>query len=146
MYVLIVEDDALMGEGIQTGLNALGTQAEWVTNAGGAETVLPTASFDAVILDLGLPDEDGLQLLSRWWERGDIVLVLILTARDAVPDRVSGLQAGADDYMSKPFDLTELAARLHSLSRRAAGRATQVLQHGHLRFDPATLVAISQVG
>ena len=139
MYVLIVEDDALMGEGIQAGLTALGIQAEWVMNAGGAETAMATASFDAVILDLGLPDEDGMHLLNRWRERGNNLPVLILTARDAVPDRVSGLQAGADDYMSKPFDLTELAARLHSLSRRAAGRATQTIQHGSLQFDPSTL-------
>lgn len=128
-----------MGEGIQTGLTALGIQAEWVEGASAAETAMTTVSFDAVVLDLGLPDEDGMQLLSRWRERGNNLPVLILTARDAIPDRVSGLQAGADDYMSKPFDLTELAARLHSLIRRAAGRATQIIQHGSLQFDPGTL-------
>lgn len=128
-----------MGEGIQTGLTALGIQAEWVESASAAETAMTTVSFDAVVLDLGLPDEDGMQLLSRWRERGNNLPVLILTARDAIPDRVSGLQAGADDYMSKPFDLTELAARLHSLIRRAAGRATQIIQHGSLQFDPGTL-------
>ena len=139
MYVLIVEDDALMGEGIQAGLNALGIQAEWVRNARDTETAMTTASFDVVVLDLGLPDEDGMQLLRRWRQRGDNLPVLILTARDAVPDRVSGLQAGADDYLSKPFDLTELAARLHSLVRRAAGRTTQTIQHGDLHFNPQTL-------
>lgn len=139
MYVLIVEDDALMGEGIQAGLNALGIQAEWVMSARDAETAMTTASFDVVVLDLGLPDEDGMQLLRRWRDRGDTLPVLILTARDAVPDRVSGLQAGADDYLSKPFDLTELAARLHSLVRRSAGRATQIIQHGDLQFNPQTL-------
>lgn len=139
MYVLIVEDDALMGEGIQAGLNALGIQAEWVMSARDAETAMTTASFDVVVLDLGLPDADGMQLLRRWRERGDSLPVLILTARDAVPDRVSGLQAGADDYLSKPFDLTELAARLHSLVRRSAGRATHTIQHGDLQFNPQTL-------
>lgn len=139
MHILIVEDDELVGDGIKTGLEALGQAAEWVQTASAAKTVLSCVQVDAVVLDLGLPDQDGLQLLSRWRRDGVDLPVLILTARDAVPERVKGLEAGADDYLTKPFDLTELVARLHSLVRRVAGRSTNHITYGPLEFSPSTL-------
>src|SRR5690606_4521308 len=102
-----------------------------------AEAMLHAACFDVLILDLGLPDEDGLALLQRLRRQGLNLPVLILSARDAVAERVAGLQAGADDYLLKPFDLRELAARLHSLLRRAAGRCVNLIEHGRLRYDPS---------
>ncbi len=103
--------------------------------------MLQAAQFDVMILDLGLPDEDGLKLLRRLRQQGETLPVLVLTARDAVTDRVDGLQAGADDYLLKPFDLRELAARLHTLLRRVAGRAVNVIEHGPLRYDPSSCEA-----
>lgn len=139
MHVLIVEDDDLVGDGLKAGLESLGMTADWVRTAAAAESAQALARFDAVVLDLGLPDRDGMALLEHWRRKGRDIPVLVLTARDAVPDRVAGLQAGADDYLAKPFDLGELAARLHSLLRRASGRATNLIEYGPLRFDPATL-------
>src|SRR5690554_8112132 len=110
MHVLIVEDDELVGDGIKTGLEALGQTPDWVRSAAAADTAVEMVDFDVVVLDLGLPDEDGMALLQRWRRRSVDVPILILTARDAVPDRVAGLAAGADDYLTKPFDLRELAA------------------------------------
>ncbi|MCW8194742.1 response regulator [Proteobacteria bacterium 005FR1] len=138
MHTLIIEDDDLLGDGIKTGLEALGQTCDWVKSAGAAEAALKLTDFDVVVLDLGLPDRDGLQMLRDWRRQGRHVPVLILTARDAVPDRVQGLHAGADDYLTKPFDLSELAARLHSLVRRAAGRSRNVVEYGPLRFDPVS--------
>lgn len=142
MYVLIVEDDDLVGEGIQSGLDLLGHRADWVRDARGAEVALSAANFDAVVLDLSLPDADGMDLLNRWRKAGRDTPVLILTARAAVPDRVAGLESGADDYLTKPFDLNELVARLHSLLRRAGGRITNVIDYGPLRLDLSTLQVI----
>lgn len=139
MHVLIVEDDELVGDGIKTGLEALGQTPDWVRSAAAADTAVEMVDFDVVVLDLGLPDEDGMALLQRWRRRSVDVPILILTARDAVPDRVAGLAAGADDYLTKPFDLSELAARLHSLHRRAGGRSTNLIRYGNLAFDPLTL-------
>ncbi len=139
MHVLIVEDDDLVGDGLKAGLEALGQTTDWVRTAATADTALELAHFDVVVLDLGLPDQDGMALLERWRRQGREIPVLILTARDAVPDRVAGLEAGADDYLAKPFDLSELVARLHSLVRRASGRAINLIQYGPLRFDPAKL-------
>lgn len=136
MHVLIVEDDELVGDGLKRGLEALGQTADWVTTAAAADSALAMVAFDVVVLDLGLPDSDGLSLLQRWRRQGIDVPVLVLTARDAVPERVQGLNAGADDYLTKPFDLEELAARLHSLTRRAGGRASNVMRYGSLAFDP----------
>lgn len=136
MHVLIVEDDELVGDGLKRGLEALGQTADWVTTAAAADSALAMVAFDVVVLDLGLPDSDGLSLLQRWRRQGIDVPVLVLTARDAVPERVQGLNAGADDYLTKPFDLEELAARLHSLTRRAGGRASNVMRYGSLVFDP----------
>ncbi|WP_341938742.1 response regulator [Marinimicrobium sp. C2-29] len=139
MHILIVEDDRLVGDGLQCGLEALGQTADWVQSAGAAESALDLAAFDAVVLDLGLPDEDGLTALGRWRRQGKDVPVLVLTARDAVPERIQGLNKGADDYLTKPFDLEELVARLHSLVRRASGRSSNVMRYGALVFDPTTL-------
>lgn len=135
MRVLLVEDDDLIAHGIQAGLRAHGLTVEGVATAAQAEAALSVAHCDVVILDLGLPDEDGMSLLQRLRASGMALPVLVLTARDAVEDRVAGLRAGADDYLLKPFDLDELVARLHALLRRAAGRSVDVIEHGPLRLD-----------
>lgn len=136
MRVLLVEDDDLIAHGIQTGLRARGLTVDGVKTAAQAEATLSAVYCDVVILDLGLPDEDGMSLLRRLRAGGMALPVLVLTARDAVEDRVAGLRAGADDYLLKPFDLDELVARLHALLRRAAGRSVDVIEHGPLRLDP----------
>ncbi|WNW13234.1 response regulator [Pseudomonas sp. DTU_2021_1001937_2_SI_NGA_ILE_001] len=138
MRVLLCEDDALIAIGITEGLRLQSLIVDHVETAAAAWGLLTTTAFDVLILDLGLPDEDGLQLLSRMRREGHDLPVLILTARDSVNDRVLGLQVGGDDYLLKPFDLRELAARLHTLVRRAAGRAANVIEHGALRFDPVS--------
>lgn len=137
MRVLLVEDDDLIAHGIEAGLRACGLTVDGVKTAAQAEAALSTANCDVVILDLGLPDEDGMSLLQRLRAGGMALPVLVLTARDAVEDRVAGLRAGADDYLLKPFDLDELVARLHALLRRAAGRSVDVIEHGPLRLDAA---------
>ncbi len=138
MRVLLVEDDESIAHGIVAGLRAHGLTADQVSSAAQAEAALATSHCDVIILDLGLPDEDGMSLLHRLRAAGMALPVLILTARDAVEDRVAGLRAGADDYLLKPFDLNELVARLHALLRRAAGRSVDVIERGPLRLDPAS--------
>lgn len=140
MRLLLVEDDSLLGDGLKAGLEQLGYVAEWVRDGDAALALLAmpaTEPFAAVVLDLGLPKRDGLSVLRALRARGDTTPVLVLTARDTVPDRVSGLDAGADDYLVKPFDLDEVGARLRALIRRATGRANPVIQHGDLVMDPA---------
>jgi two-component system OmpR family response regulator/two-component system response regulator QseB len=137
MRVLLVEDDALLGDGIQAGLRQAGFAVDWIRDGIAGELALSTERYAAVILDLGLPRLGGLELLRRQRSAGNLVPVLILTARDAIGDRVSGLDSGADDYLVKPFDLDELAARLRALIRRARGEATALLQVGELLLDPA---------
>ena len=141
MHVLLCEDDDLIAAGICAGLTAQGLTVDRVGDAGSARALLQAARFDVMVLDLGLPDEDGLKLLKRLRQQGEDLPVLVLTARDAVTDRVDGLQAGADDYLLKPFDLRELAARLHTLQRRAAGRAVNVISHGPLEYDASNCQA-----
>lgn len=136
MRVLLVEDNELIALGIVAGLRAHGLTVDAVGSAAQAEAALATLDADLMILDLGLPDEDGMRLLARLRARGEALPVLVLTARDAVEDRVAGLRAGADDYLLKPFDLDELVARLHALRRRAAGRCVDVIEDGPLRLDP----------
>lgn len=141
MHVLLCEDDDLIASGIGAGLGAQGLTVDRVATASAARALLQAARFDVMVLDLGLPDEDGLKLLQRLRQQGETLPVLILTARDAITDRVAGLQAGGDDYLLKPFDLRELAARLHTLVRRAAGRVVNVVEHGPLRYDPSSCMA-----
>jgi two-component system, OmpR family, response regulator QseB len=136
--LLLVEDDTMIGEAIRTGLKREGFAVDWVHEAGAAERVLRSEPFELLLLDLGLPGADGLQLLKRLRARGETLPVLIITARDAVSDRVQGLDAGADDYLIKPFDLDELAARIRALLRRKSGRAATVLEHLGVVLDPAT--------
>ncbi|OHX11192.1 DNA-binding response regulator [Chromobacterium sphagni] len=137
MRILLVEDNELIALGILAGLRAHGFVADGVGTAAQAEAALATLDADAMILDLGLPDEDGMRLLARLRAAGCALPILVLTARDAVADRVAGLQAGADDYLLKPFDLAELAARLRALGRRAGGRGVDAMEDGPLRLDPA---------
>ena len=141
MRVLIVEDDRLLGDGMASGLRSSGFVVDWVHDAGAAERAVEAAPYDAVILDLGLPGRDGLSLLGQWQARRLTTPVLILTARDALPSRVGGLDAGADDYLVKPVALEELAARLRAVARRARGRPETVWRHGPLDYRPAERTA-----
>ena len=138
MRVLLVEDDRMIGQAVQTALRQDGYAVDWVRNAESADTALATAGFDLVLLDLGLPGRDGVALLRAMRGRRDTTPVLIVTARDDVHDRVGGLDAGADDYLVKPFDLDELGARMRALLRRSAGRGEAVFEHRGVRVDPAT--------
>ncbi len=138
MRVLLIEDDELIASGVLAGLRAHGLAADHVATAAAAQTTLALVHCDVVILGLGLPDEDGISLLKRLRAGGMALPVLILTARDAIDDRVTGLRCGADDYLLKPFDLSELVARLHALVRRSAGRSVEVIEFGQLRVNPAS--------
>jgi len=138
MRVLLVEDDAMIGEAVIAGLSADGYAVDWVRDGRAAELSIGTHSYSLVLLDLGLPSLDGLSVLKRIRARKLDVPVLILTARDTVADRISGLDAGADDYLVKPFDLHELSARVRALLRRAAGRSEPLIEHGDLTLNPAT--------
>lgn len=140
MHVLLIEDDELVASGILAGLRLSSITADHAGTASAASVALATSEFDVAILDLGLPDEDGMALLRRWRGAGKDLPILILTARDEVHDRVAGLSAGADDYLLKPFDLAELVARLQALHRRAGGRSVNLIAHGSLCFEPATCV------
>src|SRR5512139_3109958 len=137
MRVLVVEDDALLGDAIQAGLRQQGFVADWVRDGVAADLALEGGTHDAVVLDIGLPRRTGLEVLARLRGRRSKVPVLILTARDTVEDRIAGLDAGADDYLVKPFDMGELAARLRALARRAAGSAAPRLAAGSVALDPA---------
>jgi two-component system response regulator QseB len=138
MRLLLVEDDAMIGEGVRKGLRQAGFTVDWVRDGRAAELSLAAESFDLMLLDLGLPKVDGLDVLRRIREQRKRLPVLIMTARDAVPDRVRGLNIGADDYLVKPFDLDELTARVHALLRRHSGRAEPVIEHGALTLNPVT--------
>ncbi|MCE1185925.1 response regulator [Zoogloea sp.] len=137
MRILLVEDDRLLGDGLQMGLRTSGFVVDWVRDGDAALAALASESFAAVLLDLGLPRQDGMSVLARVRAAGNAVPVLILTARDQVADKVRCLDLGADDYVIKPFDLDELAARLRALVRRSQGRAVACLVHGDLVLDPA---------
>jgi len=138
MRVLVVEDDPMIGEAVVAGLAADGYAVDWVRDGRAADLSLDTHAYSLVLLDLGLPRRDGIDTLKSLRARQVDVPVLIITARDTVADRIAGLDAGADDYLVKPFDLHELSARVRALLRRAAGRAQPVLTHGALSLNPAT--------
>jgi two-component system OmpR family response regulator/two-component system response regulator QseB len=137
MRILVVEDDALLGDAIQSGLRELGNAVDWVQDGEAASRALEVETYSAVVLDLGLPRLSGLDLLRRLRTRPDPVPVLILTARDTVDERIRGLDAGADDYLVKPFDMGELAARLRAIARRATGHVAPVLKLAGVELDPA---------
>jgi two-component system response regulator QseB len=138
MRILLAEDDPMIGASVGRGLRQDGFVVDWVEDGRAAEAALGERVHDAIVLDLGLPRRTGLEVLGAMRRGGDTRPVLILTARDAVADRVAGLDAGADDYLVKPFDLDELSARLRALLRRGTGRAEPVLAHGELELYPAT--------
>jgi two-component system, OmpR family, response regulator len=138
MRLLLVEDDEMIAAAMQDGLRQAGYTVDWARDGREAELGLADTSYDLLLLDLGLPRKSGLDVLRSVRARSDPIPVLIVTARDAVSDRVEGLDAGADDYLVKPFDLDELAARVRALLRRRTGRAEPLLRHGGLSLNPAT--------
>ena len=138
MRLLLVEDDPMIGASVQRGLRQDGHTVDWVRDGAAADLAVAAGVHELILLDLGLPGKSGLEWLAQWRARGVTLPVLILTARDAVADRVRGLDAGADDYLVKPFSLEELAARLRALGRRQGGRAAPRLELGPLSLDPAT--------
>jgi two-component system response regulator QseB len=138
MRVLIVEDDAMIARGLQTGLRQGGFAVDWVADGAAASAALKASTFDLVLLDLGLPKRDGQAVLRELRAGGNATPVIVLTARDETQHRISGLNAGADDYIVKPFDLDEVIARMRSVLRRSAGRAEPTIQHGDLHVDPTT--------
>ena len=137
MRILLVEDDALLGDGICVGLTQAGFTVDWVRDGKAGLAAVSAGWHELIILDLGLPGISGQELLSSLRKDGHDIPVLILTARDTVDQRIAGLDAGADDYMTKPFDLDELSARLRALLRRRSGRAAPLLTHGDIVLDPA---------
>jgi two-component system response regulator QseB len=136
MRVLLVEDDAMIAQGLQTALRQNGFAVDWMRDGKSAAAALQASVFDVVLLDLGLPHRDGIEVLRELRTRGDATPVIILTARDEIQHRIAGLDAGADDYIVKPFDLDELTARMRSVLRRAVGRGDPSIRHGELRLDP----------
>jgi len=136
--LLVIEDDPLLGDALAAGLRQLGHRVDWFADGATADAALAGAAYDAVTLDLGLPGTDGMTWLERWRKSGRTEPILILTARDAVAQRIAGLDAGADDYLVKPISIDELAARLRAIGRRTAGRAQAQWRHGALAYDPAT--------
>ncbi len=138
MRLLLVEDDLMIGETVRDVLRAENFAVDWVRDGSAADSVLATEQFDLVLLDLGLPRLDGVEVLRRLRARRNATPVLIVTARDAVQDRVAGLDAGADDYVLKPYDLDELLARIRALIRRSKGQADSVREIHGLRLNPIT--------
>ena len=138
MRVLLVEDDEMIGQGLHTALRQSSFAVDWMRDGKSAGAALQSSHFDLVLLDLGLPHRDGLDVLRELRKRGNSTPVIILTARDEIQHRIAGLDAGADDYIVKPFDLDEVTARMRSVLRRAAGRGDPGIQHGDLRLDPVT--------
>ena len=141
MRILLVEDDLSLGEGIRTALRRGAFAVDWVQDGASGLLALRGGGFDLVVLDLGLPRMDGIEVIRQLRAAGDAVPVLVLSARERPADRTLGLDVGADDYLGKPFDTAELLARVRALIRRSAGRANPSLEAGPLRLDPATLAA-----
>ena len=144
MRILLVEDDELLGAGIRDTLERALHAVEWMRDGVLALAALQRGGFDAAILDLGLPGLDGLEVLRRSRAAGNSVPVLVLSARDAAGQRVAGLDAGADDYLVKPFDVEELLARVRALQRRLRGAAVNLLQHGPLQLDPVSFSVVHE--
>jgi DNA-binding response OmpR family regulator len=137
MRILLVEDDPLIGSGLRLGLRRNGFAVDWVQDGNAAALALHTTGYELVLLDLGLPDQNGMTLLASLRQRKDAPPVIIITARDAIRDRVAGLDGGADDYLVKPFALEELLARIRVASRRQTGHMQTTLAAGALRLDPS---------
>ena len=145
MRLLLVEDDLMIGETLLDVLRAEGFAVDWVKDGEMADTALRSEHYDLVLLDLGLPKRDGLEVLRALRARKEVTPVLVATARDAVPERIAGLDAGADDYVLKPYDIDELLARIRALVRRSLGRADSAMEYQGLRLDPVTREATRQV-
>lgn len=139
MRLLLVEDDALLGNGIEAGLKQSGFTVDWAKDGRDAQLALETTDYELVVLDLGLPRVTGMELLQQLRRKGSDLPVLVLTARDTVRDRVAGLEAGADDYLVKPFALAELVARIRALLRRAHGRSVSTIRYGDMVLSPENL-------
>lgn len=137
MRILLVEDDELLGDGIEAGLKQAGYAVDWVRDGMAGELALANEHYDAAVLDINLPRQSGLDVLKKRRAQHDATPILLLTARDGVHDRVTGLDSGADDYLIKPFALAELTARLRALTRRGSGRSNPTIVHGTLTLDPA---------
>lgn len=137
MRLLLIEDDAMIGKAMRQGLAQAGFAVDWATDGRAAELALANGVYDLAILDLGLPRQDGMAILAALRSAGNSMPVLIASARDTVPDRIRGLNAGADDYVLKPFDMDELVARVRALLRRRAGSGVPALRCGALVLDPA---------
>lgn len=137
MRILLVEDDELLGDATRTGLSQYGYTVDWLKDGESAKLALKNESFDLVVLDLGLPKLSGLGLLRYARSAGNATPVIILTARETIEDRVKGLDAGADDYLTKPFEMDELTARVRALIRRSSGRADSTIQYRNVELDPA---------
>ena len=141
MRILVVEDDPVLSNGLKVGLGLTGATVDQVATCADALVALTSSRFDAIVLDLMLPDGSGLDVLKKMRADKDQTPVLLLTAMDETSDRIAGLDSGADDYMGKPFDLDELAARIRAIARRGAGRARAVMVAGHVELDPSSLNA-----
>ena len=139
MRLLLVEDDPILGDGVAAGLKQAGFTVDWTRDGRSAQLALETADYELIVLDLGLPRVDGMELLRALRARGSQLPVLVLTARDTVQDRVAGLEAGADDYLVKPFALAELVARIRALHRRAHGRSIDAIRYRDLILVPDSL-------
>jgi two-component system, OmpR family, response regulator QseB len=138
MRLLLVEDDEILGDGLAVGLKMEGYAVDWLTNGKLADEALKMNCYELIVLDLNLPDMDGLSILRALRARKDETPVLVLTAKDTVPDRVEGLDSGADDFVIKPFELDEVCARLRALARRNEGRSTPTVEHKGIELDPAS--------
>lgn len=141
MRILLVEDDRMIGEAVATALRDAAYAVDWVRDGASANHVLEAREHQGVLLDLGLPGRDGLEVLRRLRQSGNRIPVIVITARDEVEDRIKGLDLGADDYVVKPFDVNELLARLRAVVRRQGGQADPVLSNGIVNLDPATRTA-----
>lgn len=137
MRLLLVEDDELLGDAVKAGLTQYSYVVDWLKDGEAAKMAIRTESFELIILDLGLPKLSGFTLLQHIRSEGNNTPVIILTARESIEDRIKGLDAGADDYLVKPFDLSELSARIRALTRRTQGRTDTVLQYRNIKLDPA---------